>query len=54
MQYRDIVWENDVDLSRKLGKFESHVYLHKKRGESYKTIIDNILDPKFSYREIGW
>ena len=45
--YRGITWENDRELSRKLGKWNNFVLYHKNRGhKTYEQIIDMVLDNK--------
>ena len=57
--YRGITWSSKRELSKKLGKNEAYIYYHiNNMGESYKKIIDNVLDNEDtvinSYRGITW
>ena len=56
--YRGISWTSNRNLSKKLGKAQSYVYVNLKMGKSYEDIIDYVLDnpasgPK-TYRDITW
>ena len=54
-KYRGFVWRTDAELSRKLGRNKFYVYNQKsKNNKSYEEIIDEIIDPKYSYRGLQW
>ena len=62
-EYRGIIWVNDSDLSRKLGRGGEYVHRSLKKGKTYKEIIDDVLDGKVKkikkieggeYRGITW
>lgn len=57
-EYRGIIWINDADLCRKLGKHKSYVCFQKSHyGLSEEQIIDKVLDEEnkiLMYRGITW
>lgn len=53
MHYKNIFWDSDRELCRKLGKHPKYVYYYLKKGKTYMEIIDNALRYKF-YRGIKW
>ena len=54
-EYRDIIWNTDIELALNLGKSKSYITMKLKEGKTRQEIIDEVLDYKQNeYRGITW